>query len=189
MRIELQQFANAWETETDGTLALLRALPLHQYEFRPDPGGRSIGELAWHLAEVDAFISLGVELGGFTFNGNPPNLERPRTIEGLAPAYRIVHDDAVARLHWLQDADLKREIRYADGRSWTVRNLLWQKLLLHHVHHRGQLTLLCRLAGGVPPALFGRRREETPYGSRSRPDGHTAGSMSSPRPATAIGAP
>ena len=162
MRNELQQFTNVWDAETGRTLALLRALPGHQYDFRPDAGGRSIGELAWHLAEIDAFISLGVELGEFNFNARPPNLERPRTIEALAPAYRIVHDDAVARLQWLQDTDLKREIRYADGRSWTVRNLLWQKLLLHHVHHRGQLMLLCRLAGGVPPALFGRRREETP---------------------------
>jgi len=36
---------------------------------------------------------------------------------------------------------------------------LW--LLLHAVHHRGQLTLLCRLAGGIPPGLFGRTREDS----------------------------
>ena len=165
MRAELQQFTQVWDREADGTLALLRALPAHQYDFRPDPGGRSIGELAWHLAEIDAYVSLGVEIGEFKFNGKPPNLERPRTIDALAPAYRIAHDDAVARIGWLRDADLNREIRYADGRDWTVRNLLWQKLLLHHVHHRGQLMLLCRLAGGVPPALFGRRREETNAGN------------------------
>jgi uncharacterized damage-inducible protein DinB len=56
---------------------------------------------------------------------------------------------------------MDREIRYADGELWTIRDLLWRKLLLHAVHHRGQLTLLCRLAGGVPPGLFGRTREES----------------------------
>jgi len=56
---------------------------------------------------------------------------------------------------------MDREIRYADGTLGTVRDLLWRKLLLHAVHHGGQLTLLCRLAGGVPPGLFGRTRDES----------------------------
>jgi DinB family len=63
MQTELQEFSRYWERETDGTLALMRALPPDQYEFRPDAGGRSIGELAWHLAEVDAYVSLGIERG------------------------------------------------------------------------------------------------------------------------------
>jgi uncharacterized damage-inducible protein DinB len=161
MRLEVKEFSRLWDKEIDGTLELFRALPAEQYDFRPDAGGRSIGELAWHLAEVDAYVSLGVERGEFTFSNKPPHLDRPRRVDELAPAYRIVHDDAVARLARLDDTDLYREIRYADGRPWRMRDLLWQKLLLHHVHHRGQLTVLCRLAGGVPPALFGRRREET----------------------------
>ncbi|HYT65675.1 MAG TPA: DinB family protein [Vicinamibacterales bacterium] len=161
MRGELEAFSVMWGKETDGTLNLLRALPADQYDLRPDRGGRSLGELAWHLAEVDAYVSLGIERRDFRFANKPPHLDRPRRIEELAPAFRIVHDDAVTRLAGLEDADLNREIRYADGHLWTIRNLLWHKLLLHHVHHRGQLTLLCRLAGGVPPALFGRRREET----------------------------
>jgi uncharacterized damage-inducible protein DinB len=160
MRNELQEFLAEWERETDGTIALMRALPPDQYDFRPDAGGRSVGELAWHLAEVDAFGSLGVAQGGFKFDVKPPHIERPKTIELLAPRFQTVHEDAVARLAGLQAADLEREIRYADGVLWSVRNLLWRKILLHAIHHRGQLTLLCRLAGGVPPGLFGHTREE-----------------------------
>ena len=162
MRTELQEFMALWSRETDGTLELLRALPAAAYDLRPDSGGRSLGELAWHIAEVDAYVSVGVARRNFTFADKPPRLERPRRVEELAPAYRIVHDDAVARLAEVQDTDLDSEVRYADGRLWTIRNLLWQKLLLHQVHHRGQLTVLCRLAGGVPPALFGRTREQSP---------------------------
>src|SRR6266498_2883316 len=58
--IELQEFLQQWERETEGTIALLRALPVDRYDFRPDAGGRSIGELAWHLAEVDAYASVGI---------------------------------------------------------------------------------------------------------------------------------
>ena len=161
MRTELQEFSRQWEHETDGTLALMRALPLEQYDFRPDVGGRSLGALAWHLAEVDAYVSLGIERGEFRFDVKPPHIERPRSVEALAPAFRVVHEEAVARVARLQAADLDREIRYADGDLWTIRDLLWRKLLLHTVHHRGQLMLLCRLAGGVPPGLCGRTREES----------------------------
>lgn len=162
MRNDIQEFLTQWELETDGTLALMRSLPEDQYDFRPDAGGRSLGELAWHLAEVDAYVSLGIAQGGFVFNVKPPHIERPRTIDALAPGFRRVHEDAVVRIAQLDTTDLDREIRYADGELWSVRSLLWRKLLMHAVHHRGQLTLLCRLAGGVPPGLYGRTREETP---------------------------
>lgn len=161
MPTELQRFLQEWERETAGTLALLRALPVDQYDLRPDAGGRSLGELAWHLAEVDAFVSLGIQQRAFTFDvTRPAHIERPRTIEGLAAAFQVVHADAVARIAGLQAEDLNTEMTYADGQSWTISSLLWRKLLMHAVHHRGQLTLLCRLAGGVPPGLFGHTREE-----------------------------
>jgi uncharacterized damage-inducible protein DinB len=160
---ELQTFLVQWDRETEGTVALLRALPADSYDFRPDAGGRSIGELAWHLAEVDGYTSLGIACGEFRFDTiRPPHIERPETVEALAPRFQVVHDEAKARLTGLGMDDLDREIRYADGNMWSVGDLLWRKLLLHSVHHRGQLMLLCRLAGGVPPALLGRRREETP---------------------------
>jgi uncharacterized damage-inducible protein DinB len=142
-------------------IALLRALPSDRYDFRPDAGGRSLGELAWHLAEVDAYVSMGISRGEFRFDIKPPNIQRPKAIGELAPAFRVVHDDAVARIANSDAADLGREIQYADGKFWTIRDLLWRMLLLHGVHHRGQLTLLCRLAGGVAPGLYSRTREES----------------------------
>ena len=161
MSNELQEFSNCWEHETRGTVALLDALPITHYDFRPDAGGRSLGELAWHLAEVDAYVSTGIVQGEFRFPVKPPHLDRPRSLESFVDAFTVVHQEAAARLARLQPSDLAREIQYADGKLWTIRDLLWRKLLMHAVHHRGQLTLLCRLAGGVPPELFGRTREST----------------------------
>jgi uncharacterized damage-inducible protein DinB len=158
---ELEMFLNTWEREAASTLKLLRALPEAKYDFRPDAGGRSLGELAWHLAEGDAYMSFGVESGGFTTAGKPPNIERPRTIEALAPGYERVHREAVARLRTLTPADLDRAIPFFMGNAIPIRDVLWTMIIAHLIHHRGQLTLMCRLAGGEAPGLYGPNREET----------------------------
>ena len=57
---ELDRFRKVWDMEAQLTTRLLEALPTSQYDFRPDPGDRSIGEMAWHLAEIEGYTSYGV---------------------------------------------------------------------------------------------------------------------------------
>jgi uncharacterized damage-inducible protein DinB len=138
---------------------LLRALPATQYDVRPDAGGRSLGELAWHLAEGDAYMSYGIERGEFTMDAKPPNIERPRTVEALAPGFERIHREAVARIRKLGPEDLDRTIPFFSG-PMTIRDILWNAIIAHGIHHRGQLSLMCRLAGGVTPGMYGPNREE-----------------------------
>ena len=156
---ELERFLSNWDREAERTLKLLRALPASQYDFRPDSGGRSLGELAWHLAEGDAYTSFGIDKGGFSMDMKAPNIERPRTVEALAPGYERIHKEAVARIRKLTPADLDREIPFFSG-PVAIRDILWDMIIAHGVHHRGQLTLMCRLAGGQAPGLYGPNREE-----------------------------
>ena len=155
---ELEQFIEMLNRESESTAKLLETLPADRYDFRPDAGGRSLGELAWHLAEVEAVITDGVArrkvdfapIAGFT---------RPREVAALAPGYRKAHQDALARLRALQASDLDRAIPFAD-REIPIRAILWSGLLHHLIHHRGQLVLMNRIAGGVSPGIFGPNREE-----------------------------
>ena len=156
---ELERFVASWDQEAANTVKLLQALPPAQYDFRPDAGGRSLGELAWHLAEGDAYISYGIERGQFTMDAKPPNIERPRAVEALAAGYERIHREAVARIRKLTLEDLDRTIPFFVG-SMTIREMLWSAILAHGIHHRGQLSLMCRLAGGQPPGLYGPNREE-----------------------------
>jgi len=156
---ELEMFLSTWDREAENTVKLLRALPPTQYDFRPDAGGRSLGELAWHLAEGDAYMSYGIETGRFAMDVKPPNIERPRTVEALAPGYERIHREAVPRIRKLKPEDLERSIPFFTG-PISIRDILWGMIISHGVHHRGQLTLMCRLAGGKAPGLYGPNREE-----------------------------
>src|SRR5436190_3756859 len=109
---ELQTFLDVWDAEAQKTAALLRALPAGQYDFRPDAGGRSLGELAWHLAEADGFMSFGVDQGRFVMGEKPPGLERPKTIAELAAGYERVHAEALQRVSKLKLEDLDRKITF-----------------------------------------------------------------------------
>ncbi len=161
---ELEMFRATWDREAEQTLKLLRALPPAQYDFRPDAGGRSLGELAWHLAELDAYMSFGIDRGQFNLDRRPPDIERPRTVEALAPGYERVHREAVERICKLTPEDLDRSMAFFTG-PLTVREILWTSIVSHGVHHRGQLSLMCRLAGGQAPGTIR---------SKSRRDGRPA---------------
>jgi uncharacterized damage-inducible protein DinB len=158
-RQEFEKFLTVWEDEARRTIQVLKALPRDQYDFRPDPGGRSIGEMAWHLAEGDAYNSLGVAEGGFSPEMRPPNMERPRQVEKLAPGYERVHREAVERVRGLDPDSLEQRIPFFDGNPMSRADILWGTIF-HNVHHRGQLILMCRLAGGAAPGIYGPNREE-----------------------------
>jgi uncharacterized damage-inducible protein DinB len=160
MSKELQTFLDTWDEETKKTVAMLQSLPTDKYDFRPDAGGRSLGELGWHLAEAEAYMTYGIERGAFEMGAKPPGMERPKKVEELAPGFERVHADAVHRVRKLTPADLDREIMFFTGSPVTIRQILWTMLLNHEIHHRGQLSLMCRLAGGSAPAPYGPNREE-----------------------------
>lgn len=157
---ELELFVTEWDREAESTAKLLRALPPSQYDFRPDATGRSLGELAWHLAEGDAYMSFGIENGGLQMGAKPPNIERPRTVEALAAGYELIHREAVPRVRALKLEDLDRSIPFFNGQPIPIRTILWNWIISHSIHHRGQLSLMCRLAGGQAPGLYGPNREE-----------------------------
>src|SRR5262245_9750311 len=100
---ELAQFLETWDVETERTDSVLGALPGDKYDFRADPEGRSLGELAWHLAEIEGYTSL-LATTGLSPGERPPGIERPRTVAGLAPGFARVHADARTRVAGLEPA-------------------------------------------------------------------------------------
>src|SRR2546425_13247261 len=113
---EIDRLGSVWNLEAEKTIRLLEALPPSQYDFRPDPKDRSIGEMAWHLSEIEGYTSYGITKGNITFQEAPPNIQRPREVRLLAPGYRRIHEEAVARLAGITDEQLDQEIGFVGQR-------------------------------------------------------------------------
>jgi uncharacterized damage-inducible protein DinB len=156
---EIEQFLNTGEMESRMTAKLLRTLPPDHLDFRPDPKGRSLAELAWHLAEIEAIMTtIAVHQN---FHGPlPAGLERPETAAELADGYERIHREAVERIRGLRIEDLGVEFPFFGGGTIRVRDVLRFPLLHHLIHHRGQLMMLIRMAGGVPSRVYGPNRED-----------------------------
>ena len=122
---EMERFMEIWDREAAKTAKLLAALPEDQYDFRPDPDGRSLGELAWHLAEPEGHGPFAIGRGGFSRDARPSGLERPRVVRELAPAFERVHAEALERVKKLTIEDLDRSIPFFNGQPISVRNVLW----------------------------------------------------------------
>jgi uncharacterized damage-inducible protein DinB len=148
-----------WDQEAELTIKVLKSIPKDKYDFRPDPGGRSIGEMAWHLSEGDAYNALGVAEGKFSFDMAPGGMERPRQVEALAPGYERVHREAAARIRKVSPEAMDKKLPFFGGTEMSGTDIMWGAVF-HNIHHRGQLIMMIRLAGGTPPGIYGPNREE-----------------------------
>jgi len=136
-------------------------LPRDGYDFRPDPEGRSLGELAWHLAEIEGYGSFGIERGGISPDPRPPGLHRPRTVEELRPGFERIHHDAVERVKKLRPKELDRSITYFSGQPIAIRDVLWDFMLLRHSSSR-TARIAVQTVRRPPASMFGAAREAMP---------------------------
>ena len=124
--------------------------------------GRSIGEMAWHLAEIDACLIYGVSTMHFAYTDPVPHLEkRPKEVSQLAPAFARVHAKSLELFAGVSPDKLDATIRFSDGRDMTVRDVLWLEILHHTIHHRAFLCSYLRLNDIPVPALYGPSGDET----------------------------
>ena len=157
MYTTISEFVQDWTKESGTSLKVERALTDASLLLRSDPEGNSLGKIAWHMVQMIGGMGSAA---GLTIQGPPRGTEPPNAAAAIADAYetaaRSMAEQASAKL---KDEQLETEIT-AFGRSMTVASLL-QALIRHQVHHRGQMTILMRMAGLVVPGIYGASREES----------------------------
>ncbi len=119
--------------------------------------GRTLGELAWHVASSPAGIlgAAGLQIEG-------PDFKRPvpESAAEIVDAYRSM-SAAVAdafKAQWT-DARLSESLLLFGSMNMTYSGVL-TLVVRHQIHHRGQMTILMRQADVVPPGVYGPNEEE-----------------------------
>jgi uncharacterized damage-inducible protein DinB len=174
---EIDEFVAMWDAESAITTRLLQTLPAGRLDARPYAEARSIGEVAWHLAELEAIMSTIAAERHFQVS-MPAGLERPATAAEIADGYQRVHRESVARVRAIDPATLGVEFPFFGGGTIRVRDVLRFALLHHLIHHRGQLMMLIRMADGIPARVYGPNREDDVARREPADDGEGSDSRS-----------
>lgn len=154
------------EHEVVTTRRVLERVPNDQLSWRPHPRGRTLGELALHVAVVPGAVAQLV--------ASPSPVQAPQFVDpvlqdaselipaldkSIATAKRVLGDmdDAALTETWRLMAG-EREI-LAVPRIAMLRSVM----LNHWYHHRGQLTVYLKSLGVPIPSIYGPSADENPF--------------------------
>ena len=158
MRPDAEKVLRSWDEEAATTLQVIRALPPGSLGFRPHERGMDAGTLAWHIVTSERWFCtgwMGVEAPG----EDPVPKDAPPGSPGeMAAARERSHAALAAAVRERGEDWLEGEVEAYGMRERRIDIL--HLLLRHEAHHRGQLTILLRLAGGRIPPVYGPTADE-----------------------------
>ena len=160
LAVARDQLAEAYERETATTLRVLRAYPEAESELRPHPRSKTARELAWmftcELGLVAGAIRGTLDIAG----GIPP---APDRMADVVVSFERARSEALRLIQEATDAQLEATTRFftAPKTMGDVPNVPFLWFLLHdQIHHRGQLSVYLRMAGGKVPSIYGPSADE-----------------------------
>lgn len=153
---KLLDFEKTWSQESEATLKILRALTDASLPQAVGPSDRTLGRMAWHLAQT---VGEMLARTGLTIAGPAEHAPVPATAAAIVAAYesaaRSLQEQVKAT--WDDASLLAEDDMY--GERWP-RGVTLFALVAHQAHHRGQMTVLMRQAGLAVPGVYGPAREE-----------------------------
>ena len=153
---KIEDFLNAWKHETEMTLKMFGNLTDASLDQKAFTGGRTLGFLSWHIV-----VTLGEMMGKTGLSPVAPAEDSPvpKTANDIFTAFEKAANSIADEIgkKWNDATLLEEDNMY--GEPWKKGGTL-HALVLHQTHHRGQMTILMRMAGLLVPGAYGPSKEE-----------------------------
>jgi uncharacterized damage-inducible protein DinB len=156
MYLTIKDFLTDWKSEESATLKIFESIPDEVKSAKAADHLRSLERLAWHITQTLTEMPARAKIIDEDVLDNQPI---PGSFEEIISAYKK-YSEALAdqiKLKW-NDEGLTAEIEVY-GQQWERRKIL-SVLVLHQVHHRGQMTALMRVLNLKVPGIYGPSKEE-----------------------------
>jgi uncharacterized damage-inducible protein DinB len=158
---EKEQFLRTFDKEVPVTVKVLRAYPGTKNTLKPHDKARSAQDLAWTFVFEGCAGAQGVE-GEMPF---PPKAlpAKPESWDAMVNEVERTLKQLGDKVRKMSEADLNKTVKFFTGpkQMEDIRrlDLLWF-LLMDQIHHRGQMSVYLRMAGGKVPAIYGPSADE-----------------------------
>lgn len=153
----IEEFARDWEHESKATQSMFDQLTDASLSQAIAPNHRTIGRIAWHITTTIPEMMNQVGAGITKLDKEAP---LPKSADAIKRAYDEVSKELLENIkkNWNNDT-LKLVDTLYGSENWEKGRTL-RILIIHQVHHRGQLTVLMRQAGLKVPGIYGPSMEE-----------------------------
>jgi uncharacterized damage-inducible protein DinB len=156
-----KDLAAAFRTVRDNTIKIAEEIPENQYDFKPAPDCRSIGQTLAHIAVSTGFQShvhsskiSDMRTVNFMelFEKFSAEESKPRTKAELIGFLKTEGDKFAAYLESLPESFFAEQVTMPPGAqpATKVRFEMLMSAKEHEMHHRGQLMTMQRMIGQVP---------------------------------------
>src|SRR5262245_29796723 len=157
---EKDMYLSSFEQEFLTTLRVLKAYPPAKIDLKPHERSQRAGDLAWTMVLNQILVDAILNQAELTPSGLPPT---PKKWQDIVDGLEQAHRDAVAKLNKADVDRLNGSLRMPVGprQMSDVRrgSALWM-MLCDTIHHRGQLSVYLRMAGGKVPSIYGPSADE-----------------------------
>jgi len=156
---KLEDFTETWKHEVKYTTKVFDAIPDQHANQAITQGHRTLKRLAWHLVEttIEMPAHFGIVVDGHEMVNNGFICDPPATMAEVKAAYEKASASFLKGLDSWTDETLHQEDNMY-GMQFKRSASLWM-LISHQIHHRGEMFVLIRQAGLVPPDIYGPIKE------------------------------
>jgi uncharacterized damage-inducible protein DinB len=150
-------FTSTIDNETPITKKVIGAIPEDKRDYKPAEKSRTAMEIAWHLVSSEIWFLDGLASGEFG-----PEAERPAgvtTVAGILAWYEERLAPAIAKVKALPAEKLAAKIPFFGVMNESLVAYL-NMMIVHSVHHRGQLSAYLRPMGAKVPDIYGGSADE-----------------------------
>jgi|ERR671923_487914 uncharacterized damage-inducible protein DinB len=165
MQSLLESIRNEFRDEVPATRRVLERVPQEKLAWKPHAKSRSLGELAWHVANIPGMAEKIVKLDEFSPGGAPP--AAVASADEIRAAFEKNVRAAEDALNSLTEEKAMADWRFSFKGKEIFRRprvaALRTNLLNHIYHHRGQLSVYLRLLDVPVPVVYGPTADENPF--------------------------
>lgn len=156
MITSIEQFRKSWDKESGNTRKIFDELTDETINENLVGDHRTLGRLAWHITQT---IPEMLGKTGLKPEGPDEKEPVPQSAGEIKKAYDLAAGSLLRQVteKWNDESLLEEDDMY--GQKWA-RGATLRILMDHEIHHRGQMTVLMRLAGLKVPGLYGPSKEE-----------------------------
>ncbi len=153
--------------EVEVTRRILSRVPADKLTWQPHGKSMTLGQLAWHIAQIPDRVSALAQRDGFDVSQANFVPEQPKDLDTVLMGFEAAVTEGEKRLRSMTDESAMQPWTMTAGdktlftvpRAGIVRTIM----LNHWYHHRGQLSVYLRLLDIPVPVVYGRSADENPF--------------------------